>query len=127
MSYDPFERLQGLFSITAVPSAGVSLQALQDAILQQLDRLKEVAVSEDELNRVKAQVISSKIYERDSLFYSAMQIGRLEAAGLDRQLLDRYVAEIERVDEEDIRRVAQRYFVETGMSLGRFWPQSKRP
>jgi zinc protease len=127
VSYDPFERLQGLFTITAVPSAGVTLQALQDAIMQQLDRLKEVAVSEEELKRVKAQVISSKVFERDSLFYSAMQIGRLETIGLGRHLLDSYVAEIERVDIDDLRRVAQRYFVETGMTLGQFRPQSKRP
>jgi zinc protease len=127
VSYDPFERLQGLFTITAVPSAGVTLQALQDAIMQQLDRLKEVAVSEEELERVKAQVISSKVFERDSLFYSAMQIGRLETTGLGRHLLDSYVAAIERVDIDDVRRVAQRYFVETGMTLGQFRPQSKRP
>lgn len=127
VSYDPFERLQGLFTITAVPSAGVTLKALQDAIMQQLERLKEDAVTEEELQRVKAQVISSKVYERDSLFYSAMQIGRLETTGLGRQLLDSYVADIERVGIDDVRRVAQRYFVETGLTLGKFWPQSERP
>lgn len=127
VSYDPFERLQGLFSISAVPSAGVTLQALQEAILQQLESLKEAAVSEEELARVKAQVISSKVYERDSLFYSAMQIGRLETSGFDSELLDSYVTEIERVDADDIRRVARRYFVETGLTLGQFRPQSERP
>lgn len=127
VSYDPFERLQGLFSITAVPSAGITLQALQDAVMQQIDSLKEVPVSEEELKRVKAQVVSSRVYERDSLFYSAMQIGRLETAGLDRQLLDSYVAEIERVGADDIRRVAKRYFVETALTLGQFRPESKRP
>lgn len=127
VSYDPFERLQGLFSITAVPSAGITLQALQDAVMQQIDSLKEVPVSEEELKRVKAQVVSSRVYERDSLFYSAMQIGRLETAGLDRQLLDSYVAEIERVGADDIRRVAERYFVETALTLGQFRPESKRP
>ena len=127
VSYDAFERLQGLFTITAVPSSGITLDALQNAIMQQIDRLKEVVVSDEELERVKAQVISSKVYERDSIFYSAMQIGMLETAGLDNQLLDSYVSQIERIGVDDIQRVARRYFVETGLTLGKFWPESKRP
>ena len=127
VSYDAFERLQGLFTITAVPSSGITLDALQNAIMQQIDRLKEVVVSDEELERVKAQVISSKVYERDSIFYSAMQIGMLETAGLDNQLIDSYVSQIERIGVDDIQRVARRYFVETGLTLGEFWPESKRP
>ena len=126
-SYDAFERLQGLFTITAIPKTGITLEALQGAIMKQIDRLKEELVSDQELERVKAQVISSQVYQRDSTFYTAMQIGMVETAGLDSELLNNHVAQIEQVNVDDIQRVARRYFVETGLTLGQFWPQSNRP
>lgn len=125
--YDAFDRLQGLFSITAIPKAGVTLKQLQAAIESQIDRLKTQAVSEQELKRVKAQVVSSRIFDRDSTFYTAMQIGMLETAGLDWHLLDDYADLVERVNADDIQRVARRYLVKTGLTLGQFWPESERP
>lgn len=126
-AYDAFDRLEGLFTITAIPKTGVTLEDLQSAVEVQIDRLKTEAVSEQELQRVKAQVISGRVYERDSTFYTAMQIGKLEAAGLDWQLLDDYLTQIKRVEAEDIQRVAKRYLVENGLTIGQFRPQSERP
>ncbi len=125
--YDAFDRLEGLFTITATPKPGVTLENLQKAVEAQLDRLKTEAVSEQELQRVKAQVISGRVYDRDSTFYTAMQIGMLETAGLDWQLLDDYLIQIKQVDAADIQRVAKRYLVKNGLTLGQFWPQSERP
>ncbi|MCP4433803.1 MAG: insulinase family protein [Gammaproteobacteria bacterium] len=125
--YDAFERLQGLFTITAIPNSGISLEALKIAIMEQIDRLKDEPVSDQELERVKAQVISSQVYKRDSAFYMAMQIGMLESADLDRQLLNNYVTKIDSIDAKDIQRVARRYFIETELTLGQFWPEHKRP
>lgn len=127
VGYDAYDRLEGLFTITAVPNNGVSVDDLRRAIDRQIDMLKQEAVSEEELDRVKAQVISSQVYQRDSVFYTAMQVGMLESAGLDRSLLDDYVNQVERVSAEDVQRVARRYLVETGLSVGRFEPQSERP
>ncbi len=126
-AYDAFDRLEGLFTITAIPRAGVTLQDLQTAVEVQIEGLKNEAVSEQELQRVKAQVISGRVYGRDSTFYTAMQIGKLEAAGLNWQLLDDYLMQIKRVEAEDIRRVAKRYLVKNGLTIGQFRPQSERP
>lgn len=125
--YNASDRLDGLFTITAMPKSGVSLEKLQSAIESQIERLKTESVSEQELQRVKSQVVSGKVYERDSIFYMAMQIGMLETAGLDWRLLDDYLSQVERVDADDIQRVARRYLVSTGLTLGQFWPESERP
>ncbi len=126
VGYDAFERLQGLFNITATPKPGITLEALQSAIEAQLDKLKTEAVSETELQRVKAQVVSGRIYQQDSLFYMAMQIGMFETAGLGWRLLDGYVDAINRVSADDVQRVASRYLNSRGLTLGKFWPEDKR-
>ena len=127
VGYDAFDRLQGLFSITATPKPGIALEVLQSAIESQIDDLKTRPVSEEELQRVKAQVVSGRIYQQDSLFYMALQIGMFETAGLDWRLLDGYVDAINRVSADDVQRVARRYLNPRGLTLGKFWPEDKQP
>ena len=55
---------------------------LETAMREQIAKFKREGISEEELERVKAQVIAAEVYQRDSLFYQAMQIGELETAGL---------------------------------------------
>ena len=56
--------------------------------MQEIKDLQDSPVSEQELARVKAQVIASKVFERDSMFYTGMQIGMLDSAGHDWRLMD---------------------------------------
>ncbi len=127
VGYNAADRLEGLLTITAMPKSGVTLEKLQSAIEYQIERLKTELVSEQELQRVKAQVVSGKVYERDSTFDMALRIGMLETAGLDWRLLDDYAGQIKRINAEDIQRVARRYLVKGGLTLGRFQPESERP
>lgn len=123
--YDPFDRLQGLFTISAMPKPGVTLQVLQDAIEKQIQNLKSETVSDAELDRVKAQVVSGRVYDQDSMFNMAMQIGLLETAGIDWRLIEQYVDHIQRVSAEDIRRVARQYLNRKSLTLGKFWPEEE--
>ena len=43
------------------------------------------------MNRVKAQVIAGDVYQRDSVFYQAMQLGELALLGLPLDLLEKRV------------------------------------
>ena len=125
--YDAFDRLQGLFNVTAMPKVDITLGALQQAIELQIEAIKTSPVSERELQRVKAQVVSARVYQQDSLFYMAMQIGRLETVGLGWRLLDDYADQINRITVSDIQRVARRYLISRNLTVGKFWPESKQP
>ena len=125
--YDAFERLEGLFTFSGTPKPGISLEELQKAIEDQIIRLKKEVVGADELERVKAQVVSGRIYQQDSMFGMAMQIGLLETSDIGWQLIDDYVDHIQRVSVEDVQRVAQRYFKSENFTLGKFWPEVNRP
>lgn len=117
-SYDPYERLPTLFLLSGVPSDAHTMAELQDALLQQVRRVQESLVSEDELARVKTSVVAGEVYQLDSTFYQAMKIGQLEAVGLDWQLLDEYVDRINKVTAEQVQAVARKYLVEDQLTIG---------
>jgi len=74
-------------------------------------------VDPKELTRVKAQVIASAVYQRDSIFYQAMQMGALETVGLGWRLVNTYVARIRGVTAEQLREVARKYLVDDHLTV----------
>ena len=64
---------------------------MEQAVREQLDDIITGEISGQELARVKAQVVSGDVYERDSMFYQAMVLGIFETTGLPWRLADEYV------------------------------------
>lgn len=124
-SYDQFDRLAGLFLFAGTPNKGVSPEQLEQAFNDEISDLKNTPVTAEELERVKAQVIASKVYDRDSMFNLAMQVGMLDSAGYDWRLLDQYVDNIRKVKAEDIQRVANKYFDSTQLTVATLWPEQE--
>lgn len=102
-------RLPDMFSIDATPREGHTLEALEAAINGQLEVIKATAPTEDELTRVKTQVVADTVYQQDSMFYQAMLIGTLESVGLSWRLRDEYDAGIRQVTPAQVQAVARRY------------------
>jgi len=120
--YDMYDRLDGLFLLTGVPSADRTVAELEAALLEQIGRLQTELVSEEELRRVKTQVVTADIYERDSVFYQAMQIGQLATVGIDWRLGDEYVQRIDEVTAEQVREVARKYLVADRLTVAELSP-----
>ena len=80
---------QSLFLLEGTPSEGNTVESLEAALLQQIEQIKTGGVTQEELQRVKAQVIAADVYKRDSMFYQAMQLGQLETTGYSWKILDR--------------------------------------
>lgn len=121
--YDAFTPRQELFTFSGTPSKGQTLNDLEKAIKQEIDKLKKKTVSADELKRVKAQVVASKVYERDSVFYQAMSIGMFETTGLNWQLAEQYVDNVKAVTPEQIQKVAKKYFIDDYLTVAELDPQ----
>ena len=122
--YDLFARQDDLWVIDATPAEGHSIKELRQAIDKQIKRIKTELVSEAELARIKAQVVAHKVYEQDSVFYQAMQMGLLETVGAGWQKLDEYPERIRAVTAEQVQAVARKYLVEDGLTVGILEPQS---
>jgi zinc protease len=94
------------------PENSTSMETLEAALHAQVKQLQEAPVTDEELARVKAQVVAGEVYKRDSIFNQAMQIGRLEAVGLDWSVMDEYVAKVNAVTAAQVQAVARKYLVE---------------
>lgn len=121
--YGIFSRLDELFLIDGTPAAGYSVKQLEQAINKEVEKIKQELVSAKELERIKAQTIAEKVYEKDSVFYQAMQIGMLDTVGLDWRLNDEYTKRIRQVTAEQIQKVAKKYLVKDTLTVAVLDPQ----
>lgn len=106
-SYDGLSRGPGMFLIDGTPAEGKTAGDLEKALRAELARIVKEGVSEAELNRVKAQVIAADVYQRDSIFYQAMQLGELAVLGLPLELMTTRVDKLKSVTAEQVRDAAK--------------------
>ncbi|MCU7877598.1 MAG: insulinase family protein [Candidatus Thiodiazotropha sp. (ex Lucinoma borealis)] len=116
-SYSAFSRLPGMLVIDAVPTPGTTTDTVEAALLKEIERFKQELVKEEEMERVRNQIIAAKVYEKDSVFYQAMLIGQMETVGLDWRLADEYVTHLKAVTAEQIKQVAEKYLVADNLSV----------
>jgi zinc protease len=116
-SYSAFSRLPGMLILDAIPTPDSGVDKVEKALLKEIAAFKTTLVSEDEMARVRNQIIAAKVYEKDSVFYQAMLIGQLETVGLDWRLADNYVDHLKAVTAEQIKQVAQKYLIEDNLSV----------
>ena len=111
------------FELYATPSESVSTDQLITALKDELKKIKDNGVSNEELNRIKTVVIANDVYQRDSVFYAAMQIGQLETMGYSHEILDQYVNGIKKVTSKDLQAVVGKYFIDDTLTVVTIDPQ----
>jgi zinc protease len=126
--YDIMSRgRQSLFELDGTPSEGKTVRELEAALLQQIEKIKQSGVSVEELDRVKAAVIAADVYQRDSMFYQAMQIGTVESIGFSWKILDQYQAKLRAVTAEQVQAVAKQYLNADNLTIATLDPQPMDP
>jgi zinc protease len=121
--YDATARGPGMCFLEGTPSQGRSAAELETGLRAELARLVDDGVAEDELARVKAQVVAREIFKRDSIFGQAMEIGQFETAGLSHRDIDRVLEHIKAVSAEQVRAAAKQYFVDDKLTVVVLDPQ----
>lgn len=124
-SYDPYNRGDSLFTISALPAEGISLQDAQKAIQNEMDLLKTELVAPQEVSRISTHFISNLIYSQDDIAGQAKMIGNLEVNGLSFRLMDELPKHYENVSPQDIQGVANAYFVKDNLSTMYLMPETK--
>jgi zinc protease len=123
-SYNLYALHDSLFILSAIPANGTSMDEMEASIIDQITAIQEQPPAEDELARVKAQVVASSVFEQDSSFYQAMKIGILETVGLGWETRDEYVDRINAVTAEQVQQVVRKYFIEEHLTVAELVPQS---
>ncbi len=122
-SYDGVNRGPAMFMVDATPAPGKTVQELEQALRDQIRGIVEQGVSEEELRRVKAQVRAGLIFELDSMFSQARQIGALDNAGLPFDSLDLLARKLTEVTAAQVQAVARKYLVDDNLTLAVLDPQ----
>jgi len=120
LSRDP-----SLFYLTANPLPGKEASDVEKALGEEVERLQKESVGEKELEKAKNQLEASFIFAQDSLFYQAMLLAHHEIASSWTTIND-YLPSIRKVTPEDIRRVAQKYFVPENRTVAVLIPLSPK-
>ena len=121
--YDATGRGPGMFFLSGTPSEGRSVAELEGALRNEIKRLISAGVTEKELRRVRAQVVSGHVFQLDSMFYQAMQIGQLESVGLSYRDLDTIIKKLQTVTAKQIREVAIKYLIDDSLTVAILDPQ----
>ncbi len=121
-SYGLTSRLPELFTLEATPAEGKTVWNLESALKDEILKLQLSLVDNEELQRIKAQVLAKAVYERDSNFYQAMQLGMLETVGLGWKVVDQYVDKVNQVTAEQVQEVARKYLIEDKLSVAYLEP-----
>lgn len=117
VSYDLNARLNDLFVMTGVAAKGKKIEDLEKALRGQIERLRAELISESEMQRIKTQVVANNVYERDSVYYQAMQIGILETVGLSWKIADEYVERIRKITPAQVMEVAKKYLIDDRLTV----------
>lgn len=114
--YDPFARLNTLFIISGAPVEKDNMTKLKEALAEQITAVQTELVSGSELQRIKAQVIASKVYSRDSIVGQASELGSIVSVGLPISTVDNYTQHINAVTAEQVRAVAREYLTHDNLT-----------
>lgn len=125
--YGGFSLGDTLFYLSATPANGSSLETLENALLEQIARLQKEPPDKDEMQRVKAQVISDIVYQQDSISSQANQIGRMESIGRSWKEMDLYMEKLSAITPEQVQTVARKYLVPDRKTVAQLIPGSPTP
>jgi predicted Zn-dependent peptidase len=114
----PGTKYPTLIVMRAVPTPGHTNEEVQAAIREQLDRLREEPIGDDELKMVKTQARAGLIRSLDDNGGIARQLAFYQARYGDWREIFKSVEKIDAVTKDDVMRVAKATFVPTNRTVG---------
>jgi zinc protease len=125
-SYGLMGRGPQLFTLSAVPAAGVSTEAAGAALQAEVARIARDGINEAELRRVKTQWTAGEVYKLDSVFNQARELGSYWVNGMDLATGDRLMAQLNGVTAAQVKAVAGRYFSDEQLTTAVLVPDPSR-
>ena len=121
--YNAITRGPGMFYLDGTPSEDKTIEELEASIRTEIEKIIQFGITEEELARVKAQVVAGYVYQLDSMFSQAMQIGRLETAGLSHQDSETILKGLQAVKTKQVKQVAEKYLINDLLTVATLDPQ----
>jgi zinc protease len=123
-TYNP--GLPGLFGISAVVD-GDQFEAANQAILAEVEKIKSLSVSSNELQKAIKQFISATLSSRKTMEGQAQNLGGNWLAANDLNFSERYLAAVKNVTLADVQRVTRHYLTSENRTLYALLPEGAAP
>lgn len=112
-TFDPY-----MFGLFAVAARGVKETDLENAMYEELEKIKSDGVDEKELQKVKNQEVISFYNQVETINGKSNNIGTYEVFFGDYRKMFEAPARFNQVTVEDIKRVARKYFTNSNRTVG---------
>ena len=119
--WDSLFRDPGLFTVYANLSPDVDHKTVEEAIVNEYEKIKKDGVSEEEVKKAQSQLIASMKFSQDGSYAVASGLNEAIASG-DWTLYTTYGDKIGAVTKEDIKKVVNKYFLKDLSTVGYFIP-----
>ena len=113
----PGDKFPGLFAVYAVPLPGHTDEEMRSAIHKEIDKLKTQDVSDAELEKFKTRAKADKLRGLADNAGLAEQLAEYQTRFGDWREMFREIAKIDAVTKADIKRVAQKTFVDSNRTV----------
>src|SRR5213592_2150155 len=120
--YNYFSQDPNLFWFWATPMPGQTAEAMEKALLAEMETLKKEPVTDEELQRAKNQVEATFVFQEDSVHRRAALLARFELIGVYADK-DRFLERLRAVTAADVQRVARAYFADDRKNVGVLLPR----
>jgi zinc protease len=114
-----------LYRITSQPKAGIAPEQVEKAIYEELDKVKANGVTEQELQKVKNILTASFYRQMKTISGKANTLGSYEVFFGDYKKLFSAADEYAKVTNDDLKRVAAKYFTEKNRTVATLIPEKK--
>jgi zinc protease len=121
-SYDGLGRGPGFFYFSAIPSKNQNVKTVEAALRAQIKKIIDEGVSAQELQRIRTQVLASRVYERDAMMFQANQIGQMAILGLPIRAIEVMDERSHLITADQVREVAKKYLVDDALTVAELVP-----
>ena len=114
----PGSKYPGLFMIFAIPNQGVDLADIEEAIYEEIDRIRDGDIQESELERIRTNSRASVIRSLSSNQGMALNFAQAQAKRGSWRAIFNDLDEMENITADDLQRVAETYFRKQTRTVG---------
>src|SRR5208282_5883032 len=123
-TYSPGD--SGLFGMSAIADAD-KFGAARDAMLAEIEKIKSLSVSAQEVQKAVKQFISATLAARKTMEGQAQNLGGNWLAANNLTFSERYLAAVKRVTHADVQRIAREYLTAENRTLYALLPNGTSP
>ena len=121
--YDGLKEGPGFVDIFMTPTPDVSLVKLEKALLAEIDQLKRVGVTQEDVDAAKDHLLSDLVYVQDNVTKAAENIAYLYACGMSLDQIEAWPDAIKSVTRDQVNAVLKQVFSNSHRTIGHLIPQ----